>query len=113
MVSGLLIGILFFVLILLSGWIRVFLNFISFGIIGNRIPLLYLLLGFSFGADNYADINFNYWSALITNTLLTVLLIYKTTDFERIPGEYSNSTVIQCSSGFLIGSFLGLIVYLI
>lgn len=113
MATGVLIGFLFFVLILLSGWIRVILNIISFGIIGNRIPLLYLLLGFSFGADNYGDLNFNYWSALITNTFLTVILIFKANDFEKIPGEYSNSTVVQCSSGFLIGSLIGLIVYLI
>lgn len=113
MATGVLIGFLFFVLILLSGWIRVILNIISFGIIGKRIPLLYLLLGFSFGADNYGDLNFNYWSALITNTFLTVILIFKSNDFEKIPGEYSNSTVVQCSSGFLIGSLIGLIVYLI
>jgi hypothetical protein len=111
MVISLLFGLLFLVLVLLSGWIRLLLLMLRFGLIGTRIPFLYFILGFSFGSGMYAVLGIDYWPGFIFNTIVTVILLRKTSKLYEPYGE--DSTVSQCGSGFLIGSVLGLLVYLI
>jgi hypothetical protein len=111
MVISLLIGFLFLVLVLLSGWIRLLLLMLTFGLIGTRIPFLYFILGFSFGNGMYAVLGIDYWPGYIFNTILMVFLLLKTSKPDDSIGEHS--TVSQCGSGFLIGSILGLLVYLL
>jgi len=111
MVISFLIGFLFLVLVLLSGWIRLLLLMLTFGIIGNRIPFLYFALGFSFGSGTYFLQEADYWPGFILNTVFMVILLLKTTKLDESNGVHS--TVSQCASGFLIGSLLGLFVYLI
>ena len=85
---------------------------LTFGMIGTRIPFLYFILGFSFGSGLYAVLGIDYWPGFILNTILTVILLLKTSS----PDQSSNgehNTVSQCGSGFLIGSVLGMFVYLI
>jgi hypothetical protein len=111
MVISLLFGLLFLVLVLLSGWIRLLLLMLTFGLMGTRIPFLYFILGFSFGSGISSVSGINYWPGFIFNTILTVILLLKTSKPDESNGEHS--TVSQCGSGFLIGSILGLFVYLI
>ena len=111
MVNSLLIGLLLVVLVLLSGWIRLLLLMLTFGLVGTRIPFLYFFLGFSYGSGEYVDWGIDYWPGFIFNSIIMVFLLLKTSKIDE--SNVGHSTVSQCGSGFLIGNVVGLIVYLI
>jgi hypothetical protein len=105
MIKSLAIGFIFFISILLSGWLRVLFSFISISF-GSRIPFLYFILGTSFGYGSFFQ-KTPYWPGFILCITLTLILIVKGSKIDESQGFYS--TVSTCASGFLIGSFIGLV----
>lgn len=105
MIYSILVGFIFFIFILLSGWLRVLFSFISI-YFASRIPFLYFILGISFGYGSFFD-KILYWPGFITCLTLTLILIVKTSKIDEDQGNYS--TVSTCASGFLIGSLIGLV----
>jgi hypothetical protein len=105
MIASVVVGFVFFIFILLSGWLRVLFSLISISF-GSRIPFLYFILGISFGYGSFFD-KILYWPGFITCLSLTLILIVKASKIDESQGYYS--TVSTCASGFLIASLIGLI----
>jgi hypothetical protein len=105
MIVSLAIGFLFFISILLSGWLRVLFSFISISF-GSRIPFLYFFLGTSFGYGSYFH-KTQYWPGFILCMTLTILLVLRASKMTE--NQENFSTVSTCGSGFLIASLIGLI----
>jgi hypothetical protein len=92
MVISLSFGLLFLVLVLLSGWIRLLLLMLTFGLMGTRIPFLYFILGFSFGSGISSVSGINYWPGFILNTIVTIILLLKTSKPNDSNGEHSTAS---------------------
>lgn len=105
MITSIVVGVVFFIFILLSGWLRVLFSFISISF-GSRIPFLYFILGTSFGYGSFFQ-KTPYWPGFILCITLTLILILKGSKIDESQGFYS--TVSTCASGFLIASFIGLV----
>ena len=106
MAISILIGVFYFLLVLLSGWIKVLFTFISSSF-ANGIPYLYLFLGYSFGSGDV--LKHSFWPGYILGNFLIVFLVLKAGKISEQNGNGIN-TVGTCGSAFIVGSLVGLII---
>jgi hypothetical protein len=104
MYKSLLIGFLYPITIIFSGWIRVLLSFISISL-GSGIPTLYFLMGISF-VKIFPD-TIPFWPGYIFGLIFSIIITNYTINHDTKFGYYS--TVSTCGSGFIIGSIIGLV----
>lgn len=108
MLKSILIGLILPSLIIVSGWIRLIFTFISPSF-GNGIPIMYLLLGFTFGLGKSYENYTSYWITYVSGMIFSVLILMWSSKHDSKSGENS-STVSLCGSGFIIGGLIGMIV---
>ena len=106
MAVSILIGFFYFLLVLLSGWLKVLFTFISFSF-ANGIPYLYLFVGYSFGSGDV--LRHSFWPGYIFGNFLIILLVLKAGKISAQNGNGIN-TVGTCGSAFIVGSLVGLII---
>jgi hypothetical protein len=111
--TSILFGLVIFLTILLSGWLRVLFSLVSFSF-GQKIPFLYFFLGISYGYGCFND-KMLLWPGFVVCLILAFFLISSLRSQDEINGF--PSTVTSSSSGFILGGLIGLvsglIVYLI
>lgn len=108
MIKSILIGIIYSLTLLLSGWIRVLFSSLSFSL-GSRTPILYLFIGISFGFGRvFNDLPF--WPGFLTGLSLVLYIMYKASDIAIKSGK--PNTVSESCAGFMIGSLIGLLISL-
>lgn len=105
MIKSLVIGSLFPLMIILSGWLRVLLSSISMSL-GNGIPFLFFFLGISFGFGDVFIDKTPFWPGFILGMLLSVLITFWS---NKEDAKKSYNTVSICASGFIIGGLIGFI----
>lgn len=109
MYKSILLGLIYPLTIFLSGWIRQILLFISFKLIGNRIPILYLFLGIDFGRGEVFRNEIPFWPGYIFGLIFSIAITYfSTSDYLKSRENYS--TFSTCGSGFIFGSLIGLVI---
>ena len=106
MAASILIGFFYFLLVLLSGWLKVLFTFVSISF-ANGIPYLYLFLGYSFGSGDV--LKHSFWPGYLLGIFLVVLLVLKASKISEQNGNGIN-TVGTCGSTFIVGSLIGLII---
>lgn len=107
MYKSLLIGFLYPLTIIFSGWIQVLVSFISISL-GSRIPFLYFFMGISFGIGKIFSEETPFWPGFILGLLMSIFIAYSSINYNKMSN--SNSTVSTSASGFIIGSLIGLII---
>jgi hypothetical protein len=105
MINSLILGLITFLIILLSGWLRVLFSLVSISF-GQRIPIMYFLTGISYGFISIND-NILVWPGFVFCLILTFLLLQKSSKMDQVNGF--TSTVTSSSSGFILGGLLGLV----
>ena len=113
MFPGIIFGLLFGVTILCSGWVKLLILIITRGILGNRIPFLYLFLGIHIGNGLGKDLSSDkYWPLFISSMLSALIVNQISAKYEmRTNGFYG--TVSTSGSMALAGGFLGMLYHLI
>lgn len=106
MIKSIIIGVIYSLTLLLSGWIRVLLSTISLSL-GNRTPTLYAILGISFGMGT-AFGHLPFYPGFLIGIVLTVGIIYKASSIASKTGV--QNTVSESCAGFIIGSVIGIIL---
>jgi len=106
MINSILIGIIYALTLLLSGWIRVLLSFFSFSL-GSRTPILYTFIGISFGVGTVFN-GHQFWPGFLTGLILVFGIMYKASSIAQKTG--TQNTVSESCAGFLIGSTIGFII---
>jgi hypothetical protein len=107
--ASILFGLVIFLTILLSGWLRVLFSLVSFSF-GQKIPILYFFLGISNGYGCFND-KMLLWPGFVFCLILTFLLLQKSSKMDQVNGF--TSTVTSSSSGFILGGLIGLVSGLI
>ncbi|MDA9313065.1 hypothetical protein N9515_10445 [Vicingaceae bacterium] len=105
MLSSIIIGLCYGFSILLGGWIRVLFSFVSISL-GSRIPILYFLLGLSFGIRPVPD-SINYWQAYLAGMVAAILVAQFASKGDESPENYG--TVATCASAFIVAGVIGMI----
>ncbi len=106
MLKSVVIGIIYSLTLLISGWIRVLLSTISLSL-GNRTPILYTIMGISFGMGT-AFGHLPFWPGFLVGIVLIVGIMYKASDLALKTG--AQNTVSESCAGFIIGSVIGKII---
>jgi hypothetical protein len=105
---GLLIGLIFSVLVLISGWLKFILLFISRGLIGSWIPLLYFILPITTFTNNNFQLSLMNFLGFVPGLIIIGYITIKGTDNEIKTGV--TNTVSICGSGMLLGSIFGMLI---
>lgn len=101
MILGIAFGFLISLIVLVSGWLKLLISFISISL-ANGIPFLYFFLGIYAAIREYPE-DFSKWAAMITSFIVVGVLTY-------IAGTKDESSTVGTSgSGYIIGLIIGLI----
>lgn len=113
MLVNILMGTLIGLLVLISGWIRVMLMFVTKTSFGNNIPWLYFFLGIFIGKGvSELMSSVEYWSFFISSLLSSLLVQIFSAKYDiKNSGEYG--TVATSGSMILVGGIIGMIYRLI
>jgi hypothetical protein len=113
MFLGIVFGLTVGILVLMSGWFRLGLLFLTKGFIGDNIPWLYLILGVYIGkgiSDGFSTIE--YWITFISSMLCALVVNQVSAKYEmKSDGNYG--TVSTSGSMILVGGLIGMIYHLI
>lgn len=113
MFLGIIFGLTVGILVLMSGWMRLGLLFVTKGFIGNNIPWLYLMFGFYIGKgilDGFSTLE--YWITFISS-MLSALVVYQVSTKYEIQSDGNYGTVSTSGSMILVGGLIGMIYRLI
>lgn len=108
MIKSILIGLILASLILVSGWVRLLLSFISISF-GNNVPYLYFFLGIELGVGGLGKNITSYWTTYIAGMIFSLLILKLTLNYDNKSGKDS-STATLCGSGFICGGLIGMVV---
>lgn len=107
MIYSIILGFLFAATILLSGFLRLLLSFVS-NSLASKVSFLYLLLGFDFGmGDIDVHFEFSFWPYYITGLLTAIIIVKITGSFYT---GVTGPTLNMSASSFVVASIFGLVV---
>jgi ABC-type amino acid transport system permease subunit len=106
MIKSILIGIIYSLTLLLSGWVRVLFSMLSISL-GRQTPMLYLFMGFSFGIGTPFN-SLPFWPGFLTGLILVFGIMQWASGIAIKTGV--QNTVSESCAGFFIGSFIGFIL---
>lgn len=109
--EGLLLGLSFCVIVLISGYLRMLLQLISRGLIGSLIPFVYFLIPIFSLNNSTFSLTFMNFVGLIPGLILIFLLMKQGLKTQQETGLYN--TVATCGSFTIIGALIGIIIKLI
>jgi hypothetical protein len=113
MFLGIIFGLTVGILVLMSGWIRFGLLFVTKGFIGNNIPWLYLIFGFYIGKGISDDFStFEYWITFISS-MLSALVVNQVSAKHEMRSDGKYGTVSTSGSMILVGGLIGMLFRLI
>jgi hypothetical protein len=108
---GLLFGLSFCVIVFISGYLKMLLLLISRGLIGSRIPFMYLIIPISALNNSIFSLTFMNFVGLIPGLILIFLLMKQGFKIQQETGL--DNTVATCGSFMIIGSLIGIIIKLL
>jgi hypothetical protein len=109
--QGVIISLFLFVLVIISGWLKILFLFISKGIIGNRLPWLYIVLPFSLILNSSFNLNTMNILGLILGLFATFLLMKKGLKTQEDSGL--TNTVAQCATVTISGIVLAIVLKIV
>lgn len=109
--QGVILSVFLFVLVIISGWLKILFLFISKGIIGNRLPWLYILLPFSLILNSSFNLNTMNILGLIPGLFAIFVLIKKGLKTQENIGL--TNTVAQCATVTISGIVLAIIIKIV